>query len=130
MSEKANFLLGESSEEESSSNFSLELVVDKAKEGEKAESARENNIYDFDLDMMKDKPWLKPGADITDYFNYGFTEKTWKKYCEMQRENRAFVDREHKHDRGYKDARYDERQDERYYKRRRTDGERYQRKRY
>lgn len=127
MSEKANFLLGESSED-SSSNLSLELVVDKAEEGEKVENTREN-IYDFDLDTMKDKPWLKPGADITDYFNYGFTEKTWKKYCEMQRENRAFVDREHKHDKSY-NARHDERREERYYKRRRTDGERYHRKRY
>ncbi len=25
------------------------------------------------------------GADITDYFNYGFTEDTWKQYCEKQR---------------------------------------------
>ena len=25
------------------------------------------------------------GADITDYFNYGFTEETWKAYCEKQR---------------------------------------------
>jgi hypothetical protein len=25
------------------------------------------------------------GADITDYFNYGFTEETWRKYAEKQR---------------------------------------------
>lgn len=25
------------------------------------------------------------GADITDYFNYGFTEDTWQQYCEKQR---------------------------------------------
>ena len=25
------------------------------------------------------------GADITDYFNYGFNEDTWTKYCERQR---------------------------------------------
>jgi len=25
------------------------------------------------------------GADITDYFNYGFNEDTWTKYCEKQR---------------------------------------------
>ena len=25
------------------------------------------------------------GAEITDYFNYGFTEDTWKAYCEKQR---------------------------------------------
>lgn len=31
-------------------------------------------IYDIDLATMEDKPWRKPGADITDYFNYGFNE--------------------------------------------------------
>ena len=25
------------------------------------------------------------GADITDYFNYGFTEETWQQYCDKQR---------------------------------------------
>ena len=44
-------------------------------------------IFDYDLDSIKleDKPWRKPGADIMDYFNYGFTEETWTKYCEKQR---------------------------------------------
>ncbi|KAL5111132.1 Pre-mRNA 3'-end-processing factor FIP1 [Taenia crassiceps] len=32
-----------------------------------------------------DKPWKRPGADITDYFNYGFTEDTWLQYCEKQK---------------------------------------------
>lgn len=31
-------------------------------------------IYDLDLAAMEDRPWRKPGADITDYFNYGFCE--------------------------------------------------------
>lgn len=31
-------------------------------------------IYDLDLATMEDKPWRKPGADVTDYFNYGFDE--------------------------------------------------------
>ncbi|VDO11740.1 unnamed protein product [Rodentolepis nana] len=33
----------------------------------------------------EDKPWKRPGADITDYFNYGFTEDTWNEYVENQR---------------------------------------------
>nr|CUU00229.1 hypothetical transcript [Hymenolepis microstoma] len=33
----------------------------------------------------EDKPWKQPGADITDYFNYGFTEDTWNQYVEKQR---------------------------------------------
>ena len=31
---------------------------------------------------------LAPGADITDYFNYGFSEETWKLYCDKQRKMR------------------------------------------
>lgn len=29
------------------------------------------------------------GADISDYFNYGFTEETWAQYCDRQRRIRA-----------------------------------------
>lgn len=25
------------------------------------------------------------GADLSDYFNYGFNEDTWKAYCEKQK---------------------------------------------
>lgn len=41
--------------------------------------------------------WIAPlcthytGADITDYFNYGFTEETWKLYNDKQRRLRAEV---------------------------------------
>ena len=31
------------------------------------------------------------GADIADYFNYGFTEDTWKLYCEKQRKMKGEV---------------------------------------
>ncbi|XP_074599262.1 uncharacterized protein LOC141853720 [Brevipalpus obovatus] len=48
-------------------------------------------IYDLNLDSMEDKPWRKPGADITDYFNYGFTEETWKIYCERQKKIRSEI---------------------------------------
>ncbi|XP_060534888.1 pre-mRNA 3'-end-processing factor FIP1-like [Cylas formicarius] len=40
---------------------------------------------EYNLDSLEDKPWRKPGADITDYFNYGFNEDTWKAYCERQK---------------------------------------------
>jgi pre-mRNA 3'-end-processing factor FIP1 len=61
-----------------------------------------NNAYKDD-----EKPWKKPGrtqhcytrqlnsnlfhsgADISDYFNYGFTEETWTQYCDRQRRLRA-----------------------------------------
>jgi hypothetical protein len=29
------------------------------------------------------------GADISDYFNYGFTEETWAQYCDRQRRLRS-----------------------------------------
>ncbi|XP_017777765.1 PREDICTED: pre-mRNA 3'-end-processing factor FIP1 isoform X2 [Nicrophorus vespilloides] len=44
---------------------------------------------EFNLDSLEDKPWRKPGADITDYFNYGFNEDTWKAYCERQKRIRV-----------------------------------------
>ncbi|VDN02704.1 unnamed protein product [Thelazia callipaeda] len=46
-------------------------------------------IYDLDLAQMEERPWQKPGADITDYFNYGFCEETWNIYCERQRKLRS-----------------------------------------
>ena len=49
------------------------------------------SIYDFNVDTIEEKPWTKPGADITDYFNYGFTEENWKLYCLKQRKLRQEV---------------------------------------
>ncbi len=43
------------------------------------------DVFDLDLDAFEDKPWRKPGADMTDYFNYGFNEYTWKMYCQKQK---------------------------------------------
>ncbi|KAI1775784.1 Fip1 motif-domain-containing protein [Hypoxylon cercidicola] len=31
-----------------------------------------------------DKPWRKPGTDLSDYFNYGFDEFTWALYASKQ----------------------------------------------
>ncbi|KAL9000133.1 MAG: hypothetical protein Q9169_001208 [Polycauliona sp. 2 TL-2023] len=31
-----------------------------------------------------DKPWRRPGTDMTDFFNYGFDEFTWASYCLKQ----------------------------------------------
>lgn len=47
------------------------------------------SAVDYNLDSLEDKPWRKPGADITDYFNYGFNEDTWKAYCERQKRIRV-----------------------------------------
>ena len=42
-------------------------------------------IFNVDLDSLEDKPWRKPGADITDFFNYGFDENLWRLYCVKQK---------------------------------------------
>ncbi|KAL7269513.1 Cleavage polyadenylation factor subunit fip1 [Rhizina undulata] len=39
---------------------------------------------DSDAVLPADKPWRKPGADVTDYFNFGFDEFTWTAYCQKQ----------------------------------------------
>lgn len=44
--------------------------------------------HEFSIDSLDEKPWRKPGADITDYFNYGFNEDTWRGYCERQKKMR------------------------------------------
>lgn len=44
------------------------------------------NEVDIDADLQEhDKPWRLPGADQSDYFNYGFDEFTWTLYCLKQR---------------------------------------------
>ncbi|OLY81382.1 Pre-mRNA polyadenylation factor fip1 [Smittium mucronatum] len=42
-------------------------------------------LYDYDFGMGTEKPWRDPGSDITDYFNFGFTEQTWRIYCVKQK---------------------------------------------
>jgi hypothetical protein len=42
------------------------------------------DVYDVDLDGFGDKPWKKAGADITDFFNFGFQESSWKEYADKQ----------------------------------------------
>ena len=50
----------------------------------------------IDLDGLeeKDKPWLQPGQDISDYFNYGFDETTFKSYQQTVREKFSTIDKE------------------------------------
>lgn len=41
-------------------------------------------ITDIDPEVLKEKPWRQPGANLSDYFNYGFTEETWMEYLHKQ----------------------------------------------
>jgi pre-mRNA 3'-end-processing factor FIP1 len=45
-----------------------------------------HSILDFDLSSLADKGWRRPGADISDWFNYGFDEISWEAYCYRRRE--------------------------------------------
>lgn len=60
--------------------------------------SNENNLDFIDLDDLTEFPWRKPGADITDYFNYGFDENSWKIYCKRQREGKWGKRRNEKRD--------------------------------
>ncbi|XP_057208142.1 pre-mRNA 3'-end-processing factor FIP1 isoform X2 [Triplophysa rosa] len=45
----------------------------------------EGNVLEAAGETFEEKAWRKPGADLSDYFNYGFNEDTWKVYCDKQR---------------------------------------------
>lgn len=83
-------VLFEEVEHSDQSSTSIEVVTEKQPAGygdvQDVPQIDGQGIYDFEIDNMEEKPWEKPGADITDYFNYGFNEHTWKKYCAAQRE--------------------------------------------
>ncbi len=44
------------------------------------------SILEIDLNNLAEKNWRRPGADISDWFNYGFDEISWEAYCYRRRE--------------------------------------------
>lgn len=38
-------------------------------------------IFNLDLDRVVEPPWRLPGAESSDFFNYGMDEAGWKEYC-------------------------------------------------
>eukprot|EP00064_Thunnus_orientalis_P005821 superscaffoldBa00000587_g5835 len=46
-------------------------------------------VLEVNIDSLEEKPWRRAGADISDYFNYGFDEESWKAYCKKQAKHRA-----------------------------------------
>lgn len=46
-------------------------------------------ITQTNIEELEEKPWRRMGADITDYFNYGFDEFSWIAYCNKQDNMRA-----------------------------------------
>ncbi|XP_047324818.1 FIP1[V]-like protein [Impatiens glandulifera] len=45
-------------------------------------------IFDVDIDSFEEKPWKQPGIDISDYFNFGLNEESWKSYCKQLEHHR------------------------------------------
>ncbi|KPI86679.1 hypothetical protein ABL78_4237 [Leptomonas seymouri] len=41
--------------------------------------------FGYDIAQMSKRPWAEPGAKLSDYFNYGFNERSWRVYCAMQK---------------------------------------------
>ncbi|XP_043806565.1 FIP1[V]-like protein isoform X3 [Manihot esculenta] len=45
-------------------------------------------IFDVDIDSFEEKPWKYPGVDISDFFNFGLNEESWKEYCKQLEQHR------------------------------------------
>ncbi|ETO01671.1 hypothetical protein RFI_08237, partial [Reticulomyxa filosa] len=55
------------------------------------EPSNSSFFADLDIDNLEEKPWEAKNADITDWFNYGFTEESWREYCIAQVKWRKFL---------------------------------------
>ncbi|GFQ05458.1 fip1[v]-like protein [Phtheirospermum japonicum] len=40
-------------------------------------------IFEVDIDGFEEKPWRLPGIDVSDFFNFGLNEDSWKDYCKQ-----------------------------------------------
>ncbi|XP_021731360.1 FIP1[V]-like protein [Chenopodium quinoa] len=40
-------------------------------------------IFDVDIDSFEEKPWKYTGVDVSDFFNFGLNEESWKEYCKQ-----------------------------------------------
>ncbi|KAK8515405.1 hypothetical protein V6N12_075447 [Hibiscus sabdariffa] len=45
-------------------------------------------IFDVDIDSFEEKPWKYPGVDLSDFFNFGLNEESWKDYCKQLEQRR------------------------------------------
>ncbi|KAK8496124.1 hypothetical protein V6N12_046690 [Hibiscus sabdariffa] len=40
-------------------------------------------IFNVDIDSFEEKLWKYPGIDLSDFFNFGLNEESWKDYCKQ-----------------------------------------------
>ncbi|KAL4318387.1 hypothetical protein GQ457_18G002760 [Hibiscus cannabinus] len=45
-------------------------------------------IFEVDIDSFEEKPWNYPGVDVSDFFNFGLNEESWKDYCKQLEQRR------------------------------------------
>lgn len=55
------------------------------------------------VEFLEKKPWRKAGANISDYFNYGFDEESWNAYCRKQAELHGMIRKAQKRHTGYEE---------------------------
>lgn len=47
--------------------------------------------FDVNFDVFEKKPWRDHGTDISDFFNFGLNEQSWKDYCKPLVSKHVFV---------------------------------------
>ncbi|KAE8676100.1 protein WAX2 isoform 2 [Hibiscus syriacus] len=45
-------------------------------------------IFEVKIDNFEEKPWKYPGVDLSDFFNFGLNEDSWKDYCKQLEQRR------------------------------------------
>ncbi|KAI3814668.1 hypothetical protein L1987_14311 [Smallanthus sonchifolius] len=45
-------------------------------------------IFEVDIDGFEEKPWRLQGIDMSDFFNFGMNEESWKEYCKQLEHHR------------------------------------------
>ncbi|KAK8654859.1 hypothetical protein V6N13_107455 [Hibiscus sabdariffa] len=45
-------------------------------------------IFEVDIDSFEEKPWKYPGVDLSDFFNFGLNEESWKDYGKQLEQRR------------------------------------------
>lgn len=63
-----------------------DALYDARTEAQKAQDLPPMTIYQVDIDSLPEKPWRRPGANLSDWFNYGFDERSWSLWCSKRHE--------------------------------------------
>nr|XP_012776202.1 pre-mRNA 3'-end-processing factor FIP1 isoform X1 [Maylandia zebra] len=67
------------------------------------EKVQGNEEINQKVEFLEKKPWRKAGANISDYFNYGFDEESWNAYCRKQAKLHGMIRKAQKRHTGYEE---------------------------